>query len=239
MKKVSAFVLLLLALGPRAAMGGDAAELKALGFSPDGRYFAFEQRATNDAGPYSITALMEVAAGRLVKGSRTTYSSEDRKRIAKTRKATAKQIKRLKISQKDLMTVSVRGFDVEPFQQATVKRFALPSKWFGPETWLVLREFKLVTQRCKTTEANPVGYGLALERKDALIVQLSHDVSITDSRGCPTHYRIAEAHVRRLTDGGTALAVMIQDLTPGAGSENRGFAAVTARIPSLNTVRPQ
>jgi predicted secreted protein len=238
-KHLSALILLLLALGSPAAKAGDADELKALGFSPDGRYFAFEQWGVTEAGSYSITALMEVAAGRLVKGSRTTYSDEERKKLTKFRKATAKQIKKFKISSKDLMTVSVRGFDVEPFQQATVKRFALPSKWFGPESWLVLREFKLVTQRCKSTQAAPIGYGLALERKDAPTVQLSHDVSITDSRGCPTHYRIAEVHARQLKDGGAALAVMVQDLTPGSGGANRGFTAVTALVPAKAAVKSQ
>ena len=53
------------------------------------------------------------------------------------------------------MTVSVRGFGIEPFQDAVVKSFALPEKWFGPESWLVLRTFKLVTRRCKSTEASP------------------------------------------------------------------------------------
>ena len=231
MKKVSAFILLLLAFGTQAAFAAPAEELKALGFSPDGRYFAFEQRGSYEGNAYSVTALMDVASGRLVKGSRTTYSNEERKQLTKFRKATAKQIKKLRISPKDLMTVSVRGFDVEPFQDATVKSFALPSKWFGPESWLVLRTFKLVTQRCKSTEASPVGYGLVLERPGLPTVQLSHDVAINDSRGCPTHYRIAEVHTRRLKDGGAALAVIIQDLTPGVAGESRGFTAVTAVVP--------
>ena len=49
-----AIILLGLALTPQAAKSGDADELKVLGFSPDGRYFAFEQRGTSEDTTYSI-----------------------------------------------------------------------------------------------------------------------------------------------------------------------------------------
>jgi predicted secreted protein len=237
MKRIGAIILLGLAVGMQSAMARDAAELKVLGFSPEGRYFAYEQRGTSEGASYSVTTVIDVETGRSIKGSRTSFSDEERKRLAKTRKATAKQIKRLKISSRDLMTVSVRGFDAEPFDEASVKSFALPSKWFGPESWLVLRQFKMVT-RCQNKDASPVGFGLALERKDAEAVRLSHDVSIPLTRGCPTGYRIADMHARRAPDGSVALAVIVQDSTPEVDAQNR-FIPVTARIPPVNTARAQ
>ena len=136
------------------------------------------------------------------------------------------------------MTVSLRGLDVEPFEEASVKSLALPGNWFGSDTWLVLQQFKMA-QRCQDANANPVGFGLALERKNAPLIQLSHDVSIPSARGCPTHYRVVEAHARRLKDGPVALAVIVQNFAPGFDARNRNFIAVTARIPSVNTVRVQ
>ena len=228
MKRIGAIILLGLAVGAQATMARDAAELKVLGFSPEGRYFAFEQRGTSEDASYSVTTVIDVETGRQIKGSRTSFSNEEGKRLAKTGKATAKQIKKLKISVRDLMTISVRGFDAEPFDEASIKSFALPTKWFGPESWLVLRQFKMVT-RCQNKEASPVGFGLALERKGAA-TRLSHDVSIPLMRGCPTQYRIADAHARRAPDGAVALAVIVQDSTPGVDVQNR-FIPVTARIP--------
>ena len=233
MKQIGVIILLVLAFGTRA-LGAD--ELKMLGFSPDGRYFAFEQKGASGAASYSVTTVIDVETGRPVKGSRTSYSDEERKLLAKTSKATARQIRRLKISSKGSMTVSVRGFDAEPFEEASVKSFALPASWFGPESWLVLRQFKMVT-RCQNKDASPVGFGLALERKGAPAIQLSHDVSIPISRGCPTRYRIADAHVRRAPDGAVGLVVIVQDSTPGVSSQNR-FMPVTARIPPSTTARP-
>ena len=112
------------------------------------------------------------------------------------------------------MTVSVRGFDAEPFEEASVKSFALPSKWFGPESWLKLRQFKMVT-RCQNKAASPVGFGLALERKGADAIRLSQDVSIPTARGCPTRYRIADMHARQAPNGATALVVIVPGFHAG------------------------
>jgi predicted secreted protein len=234
---IGAFLVLLLALMPRAAMAADA-EVKVLGFSPDGRYFAFEQRGADASGTYAMTMAMEVADNRQVKGGSISYSDDDRLRLKKAGTTTRRLLRRLKISPRDYMTVSLRGLDVEPFEEASHKSLALPSSWFGPESWLVLQQFKMV-QRCQDTKANAVGFGLALDRKNTPPIQLSHDVSIPSSRGCPTHYRVVEAHARRLKDGSAALAVIVQNFAPGFDARNRNFIAVTARVPAVNTVRVQ
>jgi predicted secreted protein len=236
--RIGALLVLLLALGTRAAAAGDAAEVKVLGFSPDGRYFAFEQRGADAAGTYAITMAMEVADNRQVKGGSISYSDDDRARLKKASTTTRRLLRRLKISPRDYMTVSLRGLDVEPFEEASHKSLALPSSWFGPESWLVLQQFKIALH-CQNTNTNPVGFGLTLERKNARPIQLSHDVSIPSSRGCPTRYRVVEAHARRLKDGPIVLAVIVQNFAPGFDAKNRNFIAVTARVPAVNTVRVQ
>jgi predicted secreted protein len=180
---------------------------------------------------------MEVADNRQVKGGSISYGDEDRSRLKKATTTTKRLLRRLKISARDYMTVSLRGLDVEPFGEASRKSLALPSNWFGPESWLVLQQFKIAL-RCQTN-TNPVGFGLTLERKNAPPTQLSHDVTIPSSRGCPTHYRVVEAHARRLKDGPVALAVIVQNFAPGFDAKNRNFIAVTARVPAVNTARMQ
>lgn len=242
MKRIGAIFLLVLAAGTGAAIAGDAAELKILGFSRDGRYFAFEQSGATDAGTFSRITTMDVGANRPRKGSSFSYREEKPSRVTsrvkRIRAAASRLIRRLRISQKGFMTVSIRGIQFEPFEEASRKSLALPSNWFGPETWLVLHQFKMA-QRCKNTDTNPIGFALTLERKDARPIQLTHDMTIPASRGCPTHYRIAEAHARRLKDGSNALAVIVENFAPEFEGKNGGFSAVTALIPSVNTTRPQ
>ena len=237
MKRASVIALLVLASGTQAAIGRDGTELKMLGFSPDGRHFAFEQHGAIKGSTYSVTTVIDVETGRPVKGSRTSYGDEDRKRLASIGKETARQIRRLRISQKGIMTVSVRGHDVEPFDEASVKSFAMPRSWFGPESWLVLRQFKMAA-RCGTANASPVGFGLTLEREGSPAVRLSQDVAIPLSRGCPRVYRIADVHARKAPDGSTALVVLVQNSTPGV-DPLYSFIPVSARIPQPAAARAQ
>ena len=66
MKCVGVAAVLLLALSARPGFAQDSAEVKALGFSPDGRYFAFEQRGTDKGGPFTMTLGWNVAEDRQV-----------------------------------------------------------------------------------------------------------------------------------------------------------------------------
>src|SRR4051812_48434996 len=127
MKQIGVLILMVLAIGTRAATAGDAAEVKALGFSPDGRYFAFEQHGADQSGAYSMTTAMEVEDNRQVKGGSISYSDDDRARVSKANTTTRRLLRRLRISARDYMTVSLRGIDVEPFEEASHKSLALPS----------------------------------------------------------------------------------------------------------------
>jgi predicted secreted protein len=238
MQRVGVIFLLLLAIATCVSTAAGATEVKALGFSADGRYFAFEQHGADRAATYSMTIAMEVADNRPVKGGSISYSDDDRARARKASTKTKRILRRLRISARDYMTVSLRGLDVEPFEEASHKSLALPSGWFGPESWLVLHQFKIAA-RCQNTKQSPVGFGLTLERKGAPAIQLSHDLGIPSARGCPTHYRVVEAHARRLKDGPVALAVIVQNFAPGFDAKNRNFIAVTARIAAATLARVQ
>jgi predicted secreted protein len=228
MKHIGAIAGLLLIAGMQAAVAADA-DVKVLGFSPDGRYFAFEQRGTDASGSYTTTVPMDVAENRLVKGSTMTYANDDASKLKKIRTATARLLRKLKISPKGNLSVEVPDIQVGQFEEGSYKLLAVPSKWFGPESWLSIRQFKMV-DRCRDTQTNPIGFSLALERKAAPPVQLAHDLTIPDSRGCPTGYRVVEAHARQLKDGPVALAVIVQTLGPGLEGGNRSFIALTTRV---------
>jgi predicted secreted protein len=231
MKRI-ALTFFCLALATRAAFSQDSTEVKALGFSPDGRYFAFEQRGVDKGGRYTMTLAWNVAENRQMKGGTIGYSDDDKAKLKKAETATRRLLRRLKISARDFVTVSLRGIDVEPFEEASHKSLALPGAWFGPESWLTLQQYKFAS-RCSGGTVTPVGFGLSLERKDAPAIQLSRDVDIAPARGCPTHYRVVDAHIRKLKDGSAALAVIVQNFAPGFDAKNRNFIAVTALIPKI------
>jgi len=228
MKRIAVLIALILALGTHAT---GAVEIKVLGFSADGRYFAFEQKGTEGAATYTLITPIEVESNRTIKGPQISYSTDDRKRATTVRRANNRIMRKIKVVLKGVMTISTSGLPAEPFEDAALKSLALPSSWFGPESWLVLRELKLVTQRCGKTTTNPTGFGLSLQRKAKPDLRLSQDVVVPSARGCPTHYRIAEAHALRLTGGDVVLAAIIQYVTSGTETPEEPFTAVTIKIP--------
>ena len=228
MKPIAALLAFAFALGLSAAQ---AVEIKVLGFSADGRYFAFEQKGAEGAATYSLITPIEVESNRTIKGPQISYSTDDRKRATAVRRANNRVMRKLKVALKGMLSISIPAFAAEPYEDATLKSLALPAGWFGPESWLALREIKLVTQRCAKSTTNPTGFGLSLQRKTKPDIRLSQDVVIPPARGCPTHYRIMQAHAWRLADGDIVLAAIIQFVTSGSEVPEEPFTAVTARIP--------
>jgi predicted secreted protein len=259
MNRFGTAILLALALVAAApvARAGDGAALNVLGFSTDGRYFAFEQYGQqNGSGtPYSKISITEIAGDRPVKGTPVSavmepnspsLSKEPRdKQLADIRAKAAADVaallQQLGLAGAGQMVASVRESrarrmlqpdEVKPAMKAAVGTVALPADRFGPDTRLVLREFDIALPRCKdlVSGEHPTGFGLTVERKGRPTIHLSRDQTIPTSRGCPAQYGIAEAHALPLPDGTTALAAVIQYFYLAGEGPGRRFLVVTGRI---------
>ena len=234
-----AAILLALALVAAAAdaRAGDGAAINVLGFSADGRYFAFEQYGEQDGSGsfYSTITAIEVAGDRPVKGMpvAATMDPDDPalgkeprdKQLADIRAQGRGRRRRAAQAARHFAARPAGGIGareprrarmLEPEQVKTAMqgrghdRCRCRRTASAPDTRLVLREFDIALPRCKDLVAgeHPNGFGLTLERKGRPTIHLSRDQTIPASRGCPDHYGIAEAHALPLPDGSTALAVV-------------------------------
>jgi predicted secreted protein len=253
--KTALAALYLSSLGP--AHAGDGAALNVLGFSSDGRYFAFEQFGEQDGSGtlFATITAIEVAGDRLVKGTPVSgalnpeeagRNQDPRDKLlaavrAKVALEVAPIINTLRISEAGRRVVALpksRARDildsehVKAVQAAAIKSLLLPAKTFGSNMRLVLREFDIALPRCKNLVSgdHPNGIGLTLERKGRPTIHLRHDQTIPASRRCPDHYGIAEVHALPLPDGSTALAVLIQYFYQSFEGPDRRFMAVTGRV---------
>ncbi len=253
------FGLILIALTIFVSVGradaGDGSALNVLGFSPDGRYFAFEQYGIEDGGGsiYASVTVLEVAGDRPVKGTPVTavMDADDpdlgkkppERQLAGVRgKAAADAadiLKGLNISEPGRLVGAAPAsrarelldFDMaKTAQKAVVGTLPLPKDGFGPDARLVLREFDIALPRCKdlVLSGHPNGFGLTIERKGRPTIHLSRDQTIPELRGCPDRYGIAEVHALALPDGSTALAAVIQYFA--LEGPDRRFLAVTGRV---------
>jgi predicted secreted protein len=259
MNRFGPATLLALALvaGAADARAGDGAALHVLGFSADGRHFAFEQYGEHDraGGFYSTIHAIEIAGDRPVKGTPVAANMDQDAPVLGTEPAdkqlagirakaaadTAALLQQLGISVPGQMLASVREArarsmlhpeQVKAAKKAAVATVALPADRFGPDTRLVLREFDIALPRCKDVGAgeHPNGFGLTLERKGRPTIHLSRDQTIPVSRGCPETYGIAEVHAHALPDGSSALAVVIQYFYLVSHGPDRRFIVVTGRV---------
>jgi predicted secreted protein len=259
MNRIGTTMLLSLALAATAsgALAGDGSAINVLGFSADGRYFAFEQYGEQDGSGtiYSTITAIEIAADRLAKGmpvaaimdpDNPSLGKEPRdKQLADIRAKAAADaaalLQQLGIAAAGQMVASVRDSrarsmlqpeQVKTAQKAVVTTVTLPADRFGPDTRLVLREFDIAMPRCKdlVSGEHPNGFGLTLERKGRPTIHLSRDQTIPTSRGCPERYGIAEAHAHPLPDGSSALAVIVQYFYTAFEGPDRRFIVVTGRV---------
>ncbi|MBX9777012.1 MAG: DUF2259 domain-containing protein [Xanthobacteraceae bacterium] len=241
--------------GAADARAGDGSAVHVLGFSADGRYFAFEQYGEQDGSGtlYSTITAVETIGDRPVKGMPVAaimdaddpaLGKEPRdKQLADIRARAAADaaaiLRQLGISEAGNQIAAVAGSrsryvlgpeEVRSARKATVAAVALPH--FGADARLVLREFDIAMHRCKdlVSGEHPNGFGLTLERRSRPTIHFNRDQTIPVTRGCPDHYGIAEAHALPLPDGSYALAVLIQYFYTAFEGPDRRFIVVTGRV---------
>jgi predicted secreted protein len=237
-----------------SAHAGEGSALNVIGFSPDGRYFAFEQYGTQSGSGavYASITANEVAGDRLVKGmpisaslaSQGTSGVPTAKLLAEVRAQVALQaaplLRQFAISEpgrpvarqpESRAREMLDSEQVKGVREAALRKLALPAEIYGPDTWLVLTEFDVALPRCKlVSQGHPNGFGLTLERKARPTIHLRRDQTIPAVRGCPDRYGISEVHALPLADNAIALAVIVQFFRPGSGGPERRYLAVTGRI---------
>lgn len=233
-----ALALLVLAISMQVAAAYDASALRVIGFSPDGRHFAFEENGDNEAGHYTTTVILDTATSKHAAGS-PFAGIEDNETLDKANARAAAAIKRLHIGTKPSLTVTVPeavahetavSSPIEKLQDAMVKTLALP-EGFGSGARLTLTQSLKRSRKCQYDEAGATVFRLALEKTSAKPLLIGSAQNISSPDDCPTGYGIAEAHMLKLPGGSEVIGVIVQYFYAGFEGTDRRFMAVTARIP--------
>jgi len=189
----------LLALAAAPAFAGDAANFAALGFSGDGRYFAYEEFGVQDGSgfPYSSIFILDVAEDKWAGGSPFRVLLEDEQPglatvRAKSAEAAAAAIAKLQISEPAV--IEAMNGDGEVGHDGSSISFG--ARGFGmdpPPNPVTLRiESFESTSTVPCVESfgfpPPVGFALTLEA-DGKSTELHRDKSVPASRNCTVAYR--------------------------------------------------
>lgn len=223
------------------ALAADAAQHHAIGYSTDGRYFAFEQYGVQDGSgfPYWDVFILDLDKDTWAAGSpfRVTVEDENAKLADARQQAHAKAdgaLTSLKIGEPPELLLANPATEVV-FDRTSV-RFNPFYTQFGvlkatPDDGvfeLSVRTLDLpIPADCTDPDFKPKGMELVLTNRNlGTTVTLAKDQEIPASRGCPLYYDIEAVYLRTGYDPPNHSVALIGVFTRGFEGDDRRFIAV-------------
>lgn len=234
---LSAIVTVLLTA--TAVSAGDVAEMRPIGFSPDGRFFAFEQFGEQDGSgfAYAEIQVIDTETDSYVPG--TPLSVLIRREEASIGEARREIVAKAKT----ILDIRKIGDDpgylvaLSPFGELSEKRHELryqdfPSFYVSDGIYrLFLEEFSAEGEElCRSMSVNVQGFALSLaddQRPDDRR-EVYRDQSIPKSRNCPSAYAIGGV-VTPAYGSSAPHMVMIQVVSLGFEGNNLRWLAVPVK----------
>ena len=232
-------IALLASLFTPAAYAGDASQMQVIGFTSDGRVFAFEEYGVQDGSgfPYSYRYYIDTNTDKFLPNTPIRVRIEDENATVDQARDVAFQRgeKVLKEAQLARNQGFLAGYNAITEVSADPYRMAVNPRLVVPPVDDVL-EFRLEEinvgqlERCQGL-GDPVGFRLLkIDASDGGVTELIHeDASIPLSRGCPTGYRIGAVQTLHRDNGRSTYAVMISVINVGFEGPDHRWMAVTGK----------
>lgn len=242
MRALIAFLAFLI-VATTSAGAADNAERAVIGFSPDGRYFAFEQYGVQDGSgfPYSEIFVVDLDANQWVKGSPFRERVDDENALvsaarAQSAKAAQKLLTQLKAAEPGEILASQPVTESSPgrrrltFDPFYISLGSQPASRYTLSLDLV--PFT-ASENCHDDEnAKQMGFKLTITDKDQnASKEIYKDLSIPSSRYCPRDYDIADVIAYRSSSQGDRHVALIGVYTPGFEGMDRRLIAVPFTLP--------
>lgn len=210
---------------------GDRALLDFIGYSEDGRYFAFEEFGVQDGSgfPFSTVYVIDLPADKWVAGSPYRVVLESEVATAAAARDAARELAAPKLDALDVSVpaelVALNG-DGETAGEAHSLHFGDPG--YGLDDPRDVRTLVLETfpanspEPCATYSGErALGYALLLDG-----IELHRDITLPQSRGCPLDYRIYGVVMPADWSGLTAGVAVIAVYPFGFEGPDRRFVVV-------------
>ncbi|TPP11269.1 DUF2259 domain-containing protein [Rhizobium glycinendophyticum] len=235
--RLSAVAILLLTAF--AASAGDVAEMRPLGYSPDGRFFAFEQFGEQDGSglPYAEIQVIDTETDTYVEGTPVEVMvRREEASIGEARRRSLSQAKALLESRKigddpgHLVAFSPIGELTEKPQELRYQAF--PSFYVSDGVYrMSLQQFDAKgAELCGKMNVNVRGFALSIadDSKPEAKREAYRDKSVPKSRNCPSAYAIGGV----VTPGSGSTAphmVMVQVVSLGFEGSNLRWLAIPVK----------
>jgi predicted secreted protein len=227
-----------------SAWGGDAAFLNIIGFSANGRYFAFEQYGVQEgsAFAYSDVMITDLEKDELIKGTpiRVIAPDEQASQNVIRTQARGQAVEKLKILRIDQPAEIIASNPItERGNDRKTMAFNLYFDGLGgqltPPQLTKDNDFELVltsvtfpvAKDCYAEDGRANGFSLSV-RKTATgtVTEKYKDTSVPTSRHCPSNYDIDTIASYRDDDGNSIFVAVIAVYQQGFEGPDRRFIAV-------------
>lgn len=220
------------------AAAGDYANLEILGFSPEGRTFAFEEYGVQDGSgfPYSNIYVIDTATDGWVSGTPVRVLTEDKSvALEKTRSQAQDEARPILTARKvgapgnHVASNPPTELSADPHRVVFLPRFISP---LGGDAYeLALTETNLPAEGCPDMNQPFRGFRLTLKTANGVTQTLANDTAIPSSRRCPTGYAISDVLTYYPDAAAPVLVVILSMYRVGFEGPDRRFLAVTATLP--------
>lgn len=219
-----------------AAKAGDLAERRIIGFSQDGRYFAFEQFGVQDGSgfPYADIFVLDTTRDSWAAPPVTIRIDNEQASLADAR-ARAKSrsdrvLSKFAIAAPGVLLISRHPGEVDgPARAVSFKASAIDRRVGGAS--VKLGTFDLPGAKiCRDIKAKTKGYSFSVETEaNALRTHtrtIHRDRALPASRGCATGYGISDIIAHRPPGGATIFVALISMFKHGFEGPDRRFLAL-------------
>ncbi|MGI9464287.1 MAG: DUF2259 domain-containing protein [Aestuariivirgaceae bacterium] len=222
------------------ALAGDSAERRIIGFSPDGKWFAFEQFGIQDGSgyPYHDVFVIDLvndkwALGTPVRVRIDTEAATQHQVRNQARSKAAPTLAKLKIIDQGRILAS--NPVTETASDARQIRFLLHMNVSGPKYQyrLKLEEFPAsAEQLCKDLGADGKAFALSLAYGENPASEVYRDKdTVPKSRGCATGYTVADVVVAGNVGRPKQFVVLVHVFAYGFEGPDSRFIAIPVTAP--------
>jgi Predicted secreted protein len=230
-------------LAASSAFAGDYAEFRPIGFSPDGKVFAFEEFGVQDGSgfPYANRFYIDTETDEYLKGTPIRVRIDDEAAtVGAARAKAAAEAAAIEASSKAaadpgifaaFAPVPERGNDETflRYQAAPITPYPFPGGAFSVE--LSQKPLKPPAS-CEALDVPIQGFMLHMKEKEGASSDLflHVDDGIPESRNCPLSYALGGAMIHANPDGTTTHAILVLVRSVGFEGPNGRWLAVTKRL---------
>lgn len=235
--QLSAFALALLTAS--AAYAGDVAEMRPLGFSPDGKFFAFEQFGEQDGSgfAYAEIQVIDTETDQYVPGTPVSVLiRREEASIGEARRESLKQAKAIlderKIGDDPGYLVAMTPIGELAGKVDELRYQAVPSFYVSEGVYRVsIEDFEAKgDDLCVNLNVNVRGFALSIadDAKPEARREVYRDKSIPKSRNCPSAYAVGGVVTPGYRSNGPHM-IMVQMATLGFEGNNLRWLAVPVK----------